>query len=244
VNDRAQWRKANPAIEAGFLAEDAIASAAAASPEASFRTFRLGQWVQSGACWLPEGVWASSADPFEPVDAAPSWVGVDVSLRRDSAAVVMVQRRSDGRWHVTSRCWDPLTGGAFDVADVMDHLRELADLFDVKAIAYDPRLFDLPARQLLDEGLPMIEAPLSVERFSPACGYAYEQIVAGKVSHDGDDVLAAHVLAAQSRSNERGWSLSKSRSRRPIDAAVAMVLALHEAAWVPPAPPEPLVFAF
>ncbi len=233
ITDRAQWRQANPAIGAGFLAEDAIASAVAATPESSFRVFRLGQWAQAADCWLPAGSWEACEDPFDPLEGEPAWVGLDVGLKRDSTGVAVVQRRHDGRWHVSVRVWDPTLTTPVDPADVMYYLRGLCDRFDVRGISYDPRLFELAARQLADEGLPMVEVPQSIERMGPACAHAYELILRQQVSHDGDKVLAAHVLAAQQRPNDRGWTLSKGKSRRHIDGCIAMVLALWEAVAAP-----------
>lgn len=240
TTDRAQWHRANPALAAGFLAEDALEMAQATSPEASFRVYRLGQWAQAAECWLPLGAWAACEAPGGLVEGDPVWVGVDVGLRRDSTAVAVAQPRPDGRWWVEARIWDPSTG-VVDLADVMAHLRDLCDRFDVREIAYDPRLFELAALELLDEGLPMVEFPQAVDRMAPACAHAYEAIVAGRVAHAGDPLLAAHVLAAQQRPYERGWTLSKNKSRRHIDGAVAAVIALWRAAQPEPTAPRPAV---
>ena len=42
-------------------------------------------------------------------------------------------------------------------------------------------------------------------------------------------------MQVSGRESERGWTLSKGRSKRKIDAVIALVIALHEAAQ----PPEP-----
>jgi phage terminase large subunit-like protein len=89
--------------------------------------------------------------------------------------------------------------------------------------------FELAAADLTDEGIPMIEVPQSVERMVPACGHAFELIVSGRLVHDADPVLEDHVLSAVQREGERGWTLSKGRSKRKIDAAIALVLACWEA---------------
>ncbi|HEX7461753.1 MAG TPA: terminase TerL endonuclease subunit [Dermatophilaceae bacterium] len=57
-------------------------------------------------------------------------------------------------------------------------------------------------------------------------------IALGKVAHDGDPVLTAHVSAAVKRENDRGWTLSKGKSKRKIDACIAMVIALARASAV------------
>ena len=50
----------------------------------------------------------------------------------------------------------------------------------------------------------------------------------GRVVHDGDPILAGHVLGAKAVFSERGWRLSKKKSGRWIDRCVAMVMGLWE----------------
>ncbi|MBA2529005.1 MAG: hypothetical protein H0V19_03415 [Euzebyales bacterium] len=248
IGDRDQWRTANPALGAGFLAEDALEMAAATSPEASFRVFRLGQWVAGVQSWLGEHgreLWASLADPHDLAARSPTWLGVDIGLKRDSSAVVAAQRRPDGRIHVTARIWAPPDDGEgrLDVTDVMAHVRDLAARFDVQAVTYDPRFFDLAAQQLLDEGYAMVEFPQVLERMTPAVADTYDAIRRGELSHDSDPAFDAHVLAAQARFNERGFTLSKSRSRDRIDACVAMAMAVTAAVAMPAKPKrKPRIF--
>jgi phage terminase large subunit-like protein len=61
----------------------------------------------------------------------------------------------------------------------------------------------------------------------PACGTTYEVIVSGRLVHDGDPLFAEQVTAAVARTVGEGWRLSKGRSKRKIDAAIALVLAVH-----------------
>jgi Phage Terminase len=128
-----------------------------------------------------------------------------------------------------SRVWDAPKGGVIDHLDVMAYIRRIADEYTLTECAYDPRFFEVPALTLTDEGLNMVEFSQSPERMGPACAQALELIVLGKVAHDGDPVLTAHVSAAVKRENDRGWTLSKGRSKRKIDACIAMVIALSRA---------------
>jgi phage terminase large subunit-like protein len=239
IEDETQWRKANPALSEGFMDVDALRIAVRLSPEVTFRIFRLAQFVDGVDSWLGQDAWAvweSLADPWPMEAGAPTWVGTDVALRHDSTAVAWCQRRDDGRLHVTAKVWLPRDDGRLDVTDAMQHLRGLCGLYDVKAISYDPRLFELAAQQLADEGFPLVEVPQSVERMTPAVGATYEAIRRGELSHDGDDTFGAQVLAAVARFNPNGFTLEKRKSRDRIDAAVAMVLALNEARR--PEPPK------
>lgn len=244
IDDRASWRVANPAIGAGFLRESALETDLGITPEGHFRIFRLGQWFEGVDSWLgPNGrpIWDALADPYELAAKAPTYVGVDVGIKRDSTAVVAVQRRPDGHLHASCRLWIPADDRPVDVTDVMGHLRDLASTYALKAVSYDPRFFDVPAKMLDDEGLPMVEVPQSVERMTPACGALLEIIKKGALRHDGDDAFTTQVLNAVPRLNERGFTLQKSKSRGRIDAVIALALAVDRAQHPDP---EPVVARF
>lgn len=232
TTDREAWRVANPAIKAGFLRESALETDVGLTPEGHFRIFRLGQWYEGVDSWLgPSGaqVWGALADPYDFVAGAPTWVGVDVGIKRDSTAVVAVQRDPKGMLRATARFWLPTADQPVDVTDVMEHLRELDRAYDLVAVSFDARFFDVPAKMLDDAGLPMVEVPQSVERMTPVVGTLLELIKRGEIRHDGGDVLATHVLNAVPRFNERGFTLQKSKSRGRIDGCIALALAVDRA---------------
>jgi phage terminase large subunit-like protein len=228
IDDPVQWRKANPAMGAGYLDEDAMGIALDAAPsQAAFRIFKLGQWVDGVECWLGEdgrAVWGGLVDPFEFVAKGPTWVGVDVGLKHDSTAVVAGQWRPDGRLHAKARVWMPSKDETVDVTDVMQYLRGLHAGFGLQAVLFDPQFFDVPAKMLEDEGLPMVEVRQNLEQMTPLIGTLYELVKQGRFSHDGDPVFEAQVLNAVPRFNERGFTLGKSKSRGRIDAAVAAAM--------------------
>jgi len=238
IDDRKAWRAANPAIRAGFLRISALETDLGITPEGHFRVFRLGQWQEGVDSWLGPngaGIWDALREPFAFAAGEPAWVGVDVGIKRDSTAVVVVQRGSEGRLHATCRLWVPTADEPVDVTDVMQHLRELAKAYDVRAISFDPRFFDVPAKMLSDEGLPLVEVPQSVERMTSVLGALLELIKRGDLRHDGDDGLRTHVLNAVARFNERGFTLQKSKSRGRIDGVIALSLAVDRALHEEPA---------
>jgi phage terminase large subunit-like protein len=82
----------------------------------------------------------------------------------------------------------------------------------------------------------MVEFPQSGARMIPACGNAYEMIVNRKVAHDGSPTFTDQVLSAAQRMTDTGWRLSKGKSKRKIDACIAMVMALDRATTKPVTP--------
>ena len=237
INDEEEWKKANPAIEAGFLNEEVMRTNLALAPEGRFRIFHLSQWVDGVESWLgPDGrkIWNALTDRYQFVLGAPTWVGVDVGLKRDSTAVVVIQRRDEKRLHAKCKLWVPSDDEPVDVTDVMQYLRQLDSMYDLQEVPYDPRLFDVPAKMLEDEGLPMVEIPQSAERMTPAFGTLFEMIKRSELSHDGDVEFTAQILNAVPRFNERGFTLAKAKSRGRIDAAYALATAVDRAMHAKP----------
>ncbi len=188
--------------------------------------------TQDSDVWLGQNgaaIWKGLEDPWEFEDGAPTWVGVDVAIKHDTSAVVALQRREDGRLHATCRIFRPAKDQPVDTTDVMQHIRELAAVYDIVAVSYDPRFFDVPAKMLEDEGVPMVEVNQSVERMTPAVLGLYEAINTGRISHDDDVAFAAQVLSGVPRFNDRGFTLAKGKSRGKIDAAIALALAHDQA---------------
>jgi phage terminase large subunit-like protein len=232
IDDREGWQIANPAMRAGFLRESALETDLGITPEGHFRVFRLGQWVDGVDSWLGasgRALWDALYDPQEPLLEAPTWVGVDVGLKRDSTAVVYVQRRPDGHFHAWCKLWIPGKDQAVDVTDVMGFIRDLASRYRVEAVSYDPRFFDVPAKMLSDEGLILVEVPQSVERMTTVCGSLLEIIKRSEIRHNADEAFTTHVLNAVPRLNERGFTLQKSKSRGRIDGVIALALAVDRA---------------
>lgn len=243
IRDETVWRKACPALDAGFQSIDALRIAVETSPESHFRTFHLGQWVEGVDCWLgPDGhrIWGALKARYDLRPGAPTWAGLDVGLKRDSTALVIGQRRPNGVLHTVARIWTPTKDEAIDVSAVMAAIREIDRTYQLVECAYDPRLFELPAMQLADEGIPMVEWPQSLERTTPGFGALFEAIKRQEISHDGDEQYARQILNGMTRSNDRGFTLAKVKSRGRIDAAFALMMC-HDRAQHPVKTKPPLV---
>lgn len=229
VDDREQWAQSNPNLELGLLDIEDMETSMRQTSEMAFRRYRLNQWVRSQESWLPVGVWEQSGDATRALDGElPVWVGIDMALKHDSIAVVVVQPQDDGCLVARARMWHPDSSGV-DVAEVEAHLRHLHSQYTVMEFAYDPAFFQRSAEILADDGLNMVEFPQSSQRMVPACGHAYELIVNRRVVHDGSPMFTDQVLSAAQRMTDSGWRLSKGKSRRKIDAAIALVMALDRA---------------
>ena len=227
INDEKAWRTANPNLNEKLLDIDDMRTAVKQSDESAFRRWRLNQWVRSQESWLPAGAWEQCNSDQELRDDLPVWVAIDMAMKHDSIAVVIVQPQDDV-FVTRARIWQPQDEG-IDVAAIEIYLRELHAKFTVKEFVFDPAYFLRSAEHLSDDGLPMVEFPQSAARMIPACGHAYELIINRRVAHDGSPTFTDQVLSAAQRMTDHGWRLSKGKSRRKIDACIALVMALDRA---------------
>ena len=226
--DRGAWLEANPNLAEGLLDPEDMELAVRQTSEVSVRRYRLNQWVRTAAdSWLPQGAWELCRGDSNLVDGAPTWIGVDMALKRDTTAAVAVQH-VDGKIHTQAKIWLP-DGGVMDVAAVESHLLEMSQRYDVQEVAYDPAFFQRSAEALSEQGMPMVEFPQSPQRMIPACGHLYEMIVNQRLVHDGSPVFSDQVLSAAQRVKDNGWTLSKGKSKRKIDAVIALAMAVDRA---------------
>jgi phage terminase large subunit-like protein len=207
-------------------------------PRADWMRFHGGVWVEQDAeSWLADfpGAWERGESELTIPDGAEITVGVDIGLNRDSMSVVWCARVDDVLI-ARSRIWNPEPDRAIDIRLARLFIAELAGRHPIRSAAYDPRYFAESAATLEDEGVPMLEIPQSPERMVPADGHLFDLILAGDVKHDGDHEFGQHVNAAVRRASDRGWYLSKSRAKRPMDACRALSLAVGALdLWEPPA---------
>jgi phage terminase large subunit-like protein len=210
-----------------------------AFPSHEWIRYFANRWVDVAEdSWMRDhpGAWTACQGKWKSDPANPFVVAVDMALKRDSVAVDRIEQLPDGRFAVTSRIWEP-TGGPIDHLDVFNHAKGLAVGSGFRGVVYDPRFFELPARMLEDSGVLAIEFDQSPVRMAPACGLAFDLITGKRIVHDGDPELTAHINAAVKREQERGFTLSKGKSKRHIDAAVALCMGLWILHEVPAAPP-------
>jgi phage terminase large subunit-like protein len=189
------------------------------------------RWVDvAEESWLSEhpGAWAACKGTWEIVGDEAAVLAIDMALKRDSVAVAEVrllpgdERHPDGRYAVTARIWYPVSG-SIPHLEVFEYIEQRAAALGTafRGLAYDPRYFQLPAEQLEESGQLVIQFDQSPQRMAPACGLTYDLILSGGIVHDGDVELATQIKSAVRKQWERGFTLSKGKSKRHIDAAVA-----------------------
>lgn len=225
------WRACNPSFDILNVAD--FEAACQRSTEASFRIYRLSQFVRGGSSWLPHGLWDTLAvdDELRPGDAVV--LGFDGSWKGDSTALVAA-RVHDLRVFVLGHWEAPADDAHWRVpmADVRDALRSALDTYTVRVLVADPYRWEESLDRLEAEGHPVESFPTnSLKRMIPATQAVYDAARDGRLSHDGNPALARHIGNAVLREDRHGARITKEHasSRRKIDLAIAMILAVHGA---------------
>ena len=90
-------------------------------------------------------------------------------------------------------------------------------------------------QDLADRGHPVVEfSTNSTQRMTQATQLAYDAIIDGKITHDGNPALLRHFSNAQLKEDpKRGSRLTKDRrgSTKKIDLAISSIIALHRASF-------------
>lgn len=239
LEDPAAWKRANPA---SWITLEDLAREARALPRFAFDRWHLNRWTSAEESWLPPGAWDASCNDryaIEPSDTIV--VGVDIGVKHDTSALVWVAPK-DGklvaRSHVFAVQHDPdrppaahtiAQGERVELELVENKIRDLAREYQVLEVVYDPWRFERSAQALADEGLLLVEFPQTNERMAPASQGLFDAITEGRIVHDGDPVLKAHIEAAAAKDTGRGWRLSKKDAKKPMDAAIGLVMATTRA---------------
>lgn len=224
--DPAAWAAANPA---SWIEPDDLGREADRLPEFVFRRLHLNQWTEIEDAWINAEDWDACAGEPQFVSDEPVWMATDVGLKRDATAIVWAQWHDDVL-HIGHDIRVPEPGHPLSSAENRTAVQKLAGKFGaLREIDFDPWSFSESAEMLADEGLPMVEFDQSNARMAPASERLYELIRERRIVHDGDETLRAQILAAVASETERGWRISKRKTKERIDACVALAMAADRA---------------
>lgn len=234
--DREQWKLANPGL--GYTFDmDNLEADFKLMPEHEFRRFRLGMWTTTAEAWLPYGAWAARTRPADYAPGEDLWLGFDGSYSGDSTALVGCNRMGHvkllGLWEGHGK-----KGWRVPRDEVDERVIEVFGKYNVIEMHVDKPFWPGEVAEW-DRRWPgkVIEFPTnSPARMAPACSSFYAGVVDGRITHDGDAAFARHVGNAVTRPTPVGDVIVKAAKDSPqkIDAAVAAVLAVHNAAIAAP----------
>lgn len=224
-------RQANPLVACGIVPVQTIMTKFKDMPLYRAVRYYFNRWTSSDESWLPAGAWdgCKGTVVFDP--DLPTWIGADMALKRDSAAVVLAQYRADGKLQVSSKIWYP-NGELIDQEECDDYIRSVCKTHNVQWIGADEAWWPtLPTLEA--EGLPIFRMPQQGRNMVVAYGRTYRLIVDKIIVHDGSPEFSDQVASAVPKSSDRGWTLRKGQHKKKIDSAPAMAAAVF-ATTLPP----------
>jgi len=242
LDDERQWRKANPAIAAGFLDLEGIRSVRHTTPPGRFRQLRLGQWSDGEGTWVTWDEWDRLTDADRVVEPGSRVVlGWDGAVRNDASVLMgaTVPESPDDPVHLfTIGIWQrERTNPDWVVPrdEVDDVIRETMARYQVEALCADPYFWQSELQRWhADYGCVVEWNTNTPQRMARATDKLFAAIKSGTVTHDGDETLALHVANATTRSTPHGDVLVKhsKNSDRKIDALIAACIAHDHAVGV------------
>ncbi len=228
------------------------------SDENTFRRLYLNQWTEQAERWISMNVWdgCKGAVDRESLRGRPCFAGLDLASTRDVTAFVLVFPDEDGGYDVLPYFWVPYDtmgervkrdgapydqwyrdgfvkvtdGNVCDYDVIRQQIRELAEEFDIREIAYDRWGATQLVTQMQADGANCVPLGQGFASMSAPTKELEKLILSGQIRHGGHPVLRWMVGNVAVEQDPAGnIKPSKKKSTEKIDGVVALVMALDRA---------------
>jgi hypothetical protein len=228
MDDRENWRLANPALGMR-LTEEFIAEERAAMSENGFLRERLSVWEteESVETVIPLSIWDGLTDQDSRAIGKVA-LAVDVPPNRSAAVICSMGYREDGVWH--GEVVEEQAGTDWVPARIGEILRRNAQ--GILGIVIDPAS---PAGSLIADINTEIEGEtvssvttVTSREHAQACGALYDRATQPEAGlhHLGDPILRDALKAASKRPGPEGtWLWNRKETTGYISPIVALTLA-------------------
>lgn len=226
----------------------------------AFLRLRLNVWTTSSSKWIDAEKWAACSAPVDAdgLRGRVCYGGLDLSTSTDISAFVLVfpPTRDDEPYQVLPRFWIPddnmhqrtrddavpyetwvrmgwlktTPGNVIDYGYITAEIEELADMYDVKEVGFDPWNATATSNTLQADGLEMVQVRQGFASLSAPMKFLETLILRGDIAHGGNVPLAwmAGNLVAEMDA-PGNIKPSKAKSTERIDGVVALIIALSRA---------------
>jgi phage terminase large subunit-like protein len=222
-----------------------------------FKRLRLNLWTAQETRWLDMHYWNESAGEVHPEELKGKicYAGLDLSSTDDLTAFVLVFNIDDNykvlpfffmpgdniekrvREHrIKYDVWlsqghiFATEGNVIDYQFIYDKICEIAKIYEIEEIAYDPYNALMLSQKLKDEGFTMVEMFQGMKSLSPPTKDTEILILSGNLHHGNNPVLTWMFnnvqVVTDANSNRR---VDKEKSREKIDGIQAMIMAISRA---------------
>ena len=254
--DPVAWQKANPnwgvSVKPEAIEREARKAMQMASAQNNFLTKHLNVWVNADTSWMNMRAWEACADEsltLEQFTDASVTLGLDLASKIDIASKVRLFER-EGIYYVFAEHylpevtvdgagnsqysgwqrdgWLTVTEGEVTDYDVIEEgILQDCEQFDVDECAFDPFQATQLSGHMLQAGVPMVEMRPTVLNFSEPMKQLEALVLAGKLRHNGDPVLAWMVSNVVCHHDAKDNIYPrKERPENKIDGVVALIMAL------------------
>jgi len=247
------WAKVNPNIDVSvrreYLERECDRAKNEPSYENTFKRLHLNIKTQQDVRWLPMSKW--DACDAQPVPEGPCFAGLDLASTTDVAALVLFwpetcslvpwfwipsdnAEKREKRDRVPYLTWareeliTTTPGNVIDYKHIRQQVNELADMYEVQQIGYDPWNAQMLAQQLQDEdGLPLVEFRQGYRSMNEPTKYFEGLVMKNELRHGGNSVLRWMASNVTVRTDPAGSiKPDKQKSTEKIDGIVASVMAV------------------
>ena len=224
INDPQNWRAANPAL--GYTIHEDNIRAVLNDPPDVVRTEVLCRWVATISSAIPQDAWNDCGEDDLQLDSTqPTWLGLDFSPDRRSAALVGAQKLSEDRFVVRLlHTWtNPV---ALDDRAVANDVATYARKFPTETVAFSRRTAAASAMRLQPAGISITDIDGAI--YAQACDELLGAITSRRLRHGNQAELTSQVLsAARLRMGDTGWVIGRRASQSTVTACVAAALVTH-----------------
>jgi len=226
----------------------------------SFLRLHLNKWVESLTAWIPTAVFEECAtltpELRDALTGRRCWAALDLASTRDLTALALAFPLDDGtvallifHWipeetlrehELTDRvpysywqrmAWVETTpGNVTDYGVVRERIKQLATLYDIQEVAYDPHnALDL-IQDLQRDGFNCVAHSQAIMQMSPPTKETEKLILSRRLRHAGNECLRWQMscVAIYTDANQN-IKIKKDRSSGRVDGVVAMVMAVGRA---------------
>lgn len=216
-------RQANPSL--GYTVHPDNIRAVLHDDESIIRTEVLCQWVSVVNPAINPGAWAACASKDAKLNRDDStWMAIDLSPDRKSAALIGAQQRGD-KFVVAllATFSNPVN---IDDKQMANEVAEWVRKYSTETVAYSRQTAGAVAARLAPAGINI--TPIDGALYGQACDEMLSAITSGRLIHGDQQELNQQVLSAVKLPfKDGGWYLGRKASNAVICATVAMAMVSH-----------------
>lgn len=223
-----------------------------------FLRLHMNVWTSAESVWISPDAWNATAGEVDSgaLAGCECFGGLDLSTTTDISALVLTFPMPDGTYKNLYEFWIPrdriedrvrrdrvpydewvrdgyihTTDGSVIDYDYIEHrILELAEIYRIRELAFDPYNATELVNHLIDNGVNMVSFRQGYVSISPAAKQLEILIMSQKYHHGGNPVMKWMMDNVIIRQDPAGnIKLDKEKSREKIDGPVASVMAIGRA---------------